>query len=83
MASMIPRACIGLICPSCKSRFLVRPDPDETAVPCPNPACDTLIDLASGIQAPDDSDVLQLTPIGWALVLGLLFSIVIGFFAGC
>jgi hypothetical protein len=80
---MIPRDRIGLICPSCKSRFFVRLDPHETAVPCPNPACDTLIDLASVIQAPDGSDVLRLSPIGWALVLGVLLSIVIGIFSGC
>jgi hypothetical protein len=51
---MNPNDEVRLICPHCTARYVIRPEPEEAVVQCPNPSCAKPIELSSQREEPDD-----------------------------
>ena len=73
---------LRLICPHCSARFVVRPEPEQTAVRCPNPSCSKSIELDAQREGPDDFS-LWLCRKFWPLGAAVLGAVVLGAVRGC
>jgi hypothetical protein len=73
---------VRLICPHCRARFVVRPEPGETVVLCPNPDCAKPIDVSSQEEEPEDYSS-RLSRRLWPFVAVLLLAVPLCLFKGC
>jgi hypothetical protein len=73
---------VRLICPHCRARFVVQPEPGETVVRCPNASCATSIDLSSQEEELDDY-TNRLSRKLWPWLAGILLAVILGIFQGC
>jgi len=68
-----------LICPFCKTRFVLSPQEEEAIVPCPNPSCAKPIDLSLQLQEEDDDYSRRLSRKIWFWIACLLVVLALTF----